>query len=208
MRRVSPMRQVNSMSPVNSGQAKETAMNRSKSRSTSRFTKIAVIFSLVAAIAIGWAAPAGAAPLYWDNAASAGLWIDDGATFNWSATLGGVAGVYTDSAWVGGSETIAHFEGTAGVVTLDSAGIASVGSISFDTDGYTLGNVVDNGTITLTGTGGNITTGAGLNTINSIIGGGVGLTKLGTATPAGPRSAMARCSSPSSSRCPPPASWP
>ncbi|TFG86126.1 MAG: hypothetical protein E4H18_04665, partial [Hyphomicrobiales bacterium] len=48
------------MSQVNSRQAKETAMNRSKSRSTSRFTRMAVVLSLVAAVATGWASPAGA----------------------------------------------------------------------------------------------------------------------------------------------------
>ena len=57
-----------------------------------------------------------------------------------------------------------------------SGTISSVNAITFTTDGYTLGGT---GTITLTGSGGNITTGAGSDTINATIAGSVGLTKLG-----------------------------
>ncbi len=140
----------------------------------------AVLVLSVAMAILGLAAgPANADPLYWDNAFSAplGSW-DEGITSNWSATLGG-GGLYDDSAWIGGSD--AHFEGTAGVVPL-SGTILSVNSIGFDTDGYTLGNAVNNGTIALTGAGGNITTGAGTDTIKSVIDGAVGLTKLGAGT--------------------------
>ena len=87
-------------------------MRGSTGSTRSRFLGVLFVLALVAAIATGWAAPAGAAPLYWDNAFSAavGFW-DDGTTFNWSATPGG-GGVYTDSAWVGGSD--AHFRARPG----------------------------------------------------------------------------------------------
>jgi autotransporter-associated beta strand protein len=113
--------------------------------------------------------PAHAATLYWS---STNTW-DDGTTSNWGTLSGGP---YTASAWVGGSD--ANFEGTAGTATV-SGTIASVKSITFATDGYTLSG---SGTITMTGAGGNITTGAGTDTISSAIAGSVGLTKAGTGT--------------------------
>ena len=57
--------------------------------------------------------------------------------------------------------------------------IASVNSVTFMNDGYTLSG---SGTITMTGTGGKITTGASTDTINCTIGGSVGLTKIGSGT--------------------------
>ena len=86
--------------------------------------------------------------MYFNAGASTPLtWIDNGATQNWSATQGGVGGVYTDSWWLGGSD--AYFEGTAGTVGV-SGTIGSVNSITFSVDGYTLSS----GTINLTGAGG------------------------------------------------------
>jgi hypothetical protein len=66
MWRVSFMKQVNSMSPVNStdtvnsGQAKEMAMSGS---TRSRFLGVLFVLALAAAL---WASPAGAATLTWD----------------------------------------------------------------------------------------------------------------------------------------------
>ena len=105
--------------------------------------------------------------LYWSGT---GTW-DDGITTNWGVAPGGP---YNVSAWVGGANAI--FEGTAGTVSV-SGTIASVGSITFTTDGYTL----QTGSLTLTGAGGNITTGAGANTISTVIG-GTAVTKLGSGT--------------------------
>ena len=105
------------------------------------------------------------ADLYWSGT---GTW-DNGTSTNWGVTPGGP---YNVSAWVSGANAI--FEGTAGTVTI-SGTIASVGSITFTTDGYTL----QTGVLTLTGADGNITTGAGTNTINAVIGGTV-VTKFRT----------------------------
>ena len=107
-------------------------------------------------------------PLYWSGT---GTW-DQGVTGNWSRVSGGLY----NQTWTGGK---AVFEGTPGTITGASSGVNSVNSITFNTDGYTLGG---SGTITMTGTGGNITTGAGTDTINCIIGGSVGLTKGGSGT--------------------------
>ena len=61
--------------------------------------------------------------------------------------------------WIDGSD--AHFEGLGDVVNV-SGTINSVNSITFDVDNYRLSN----GTITLTGSRRNITTGSGTDTIN------------------------------------------
>ena len=123
---------------------------------------------LVGLLAFGSVGTASAAPMYWSGP---GTW-DDGATSNWGAAPGGPYA----SPWAGGSD--AHFEGDANTVTVDAAGIASVNAITFDVDGYTIGG----GTITLTGAGGVITTGAGTDIIISTIAGAVGLTKTGAGT--------------------------
>ena len=69
------------------------------------------------------------------------------------------------------------FGGTSGTVTVSGA-INSVNSLTFDADSYTLSG----GTLTLTGNGANITTGAGVDTIRSAITGSAGLTKSGVGT--------------------------
>jgi autotransporter-associated beta strand protein len=97
---------------------------------------------------------------------------DQGTTAKWAYQTGGP---YNQN-WNSGSNAV--FEGTAGTVTV-SGTISSVNSISFATDGYTLGGT---GTITLVGSGGSITTGAGSNTISCMIAGSMGLTKLGPGT--------------------------
>ncbi len=124
----------------------------------------------------GWcllalATPAAQAGTLWFNSASGTVW-DDGSTADWSA-IGPGSPSYT-SVWTDGSD--ACFQGAAGTVSVGSIG--SVNSITFSTDGYSLGG----GAITLTGAGGNVTTGSGSDTIGSTITGSVGLTKLGTGT--------------------------
>ena len=136
-----------------------------------RSTRFGSVLVVVSVLALGLAGQANAS-LFWDTAQSAGSWIDDGTTLNWGA---GTGGPY-DQVWASASD--AHFEGTAGAVTVDASGIASVNSITFDVDGYTLSG----GPITMTGAGGNVTTGAGSDTISSVIAGSVGLTKAGAGT--------------------------
>ena len=131
----------------------------------SRFLGVLFVLALAAVCALGLAGTANADPLYWSGT---GTW-DDGNTPKWGIASNGPY----DANWIGGYD--ARFEGTAGAVTV-SGTINSVGAIYFDANDYTLGS----GTIKLTGAGGNITTIAGNNTINSIIDGSVGLTKNGT----------------------------
>jgi fibronectin-binding autotransporter adhesin len=111
-----------------------------------------------------------AAPLYFSSSAGT-TWDDSSVNADWSSVSGGP---YT-SFWSDGSS--AQFEGVAGNVNVLGT-IASVNSITFAVDGYSFSG----GTINLSGAGGNITTGAGTDTIGSTLGGAVGLTKLGTGT--------------------------
>jgi autotransporter-associated beta strand protein len=107
-------------------------------------------------------------PLYQSGG---GNW-NQNSTTNWSRVSGGSP----IQPWTAGS---AVFEGSAGTVTVASGGVASVNSITFTTDGYMLAG---SGAITLTGAGGNITTGTGTDTIGCPLAGSVGLTKNGTGT--------------------------
>jgi autotransporter-associated beta strand protein len=103
------------------------------------------------------------------DASSANTW--DYTTANWWQQNGDHAQVWTD-----GSD--ACFQGVAGTVTVADT-IASVNSITFGVDGYTLAG----GTIALTGPIGSIaTTDNGAATVNSVLAGSVGLTKMGTGT--------------------------
>ena len=70
------------------------------------------------------------------------------------------------------------FEGTAGAVTIGGtpANITSVGGITFNTTGYTIGS----GTLTLTAAPTTITTSAAAATINSVVAGTVSMTAAGT----------------------------
>ena len=111
-----------------------------------------------------------AAGLYFSSAAGT-VWDDSAVNANWSTVSGGPYSQF----WTDGSD--AYFEGTAGVVSVQNT-IASVNSLNFSVDGYTLSG----GSITLTGAGGNITTGTGTDVISSQLGGAVGLTKLGSGT--------------------------
>jgi fibronectin-binding autotransporter adhesin len=142
------------------------------SKGTKGISKKSMLAWAVAAASMGLfgAKQVAAGPLYFSDVGGPKTW-DNGSTSDWATTSGGS---YTNL-WTGGSD--AFFEGTPGTVNV-SGNIASVNSITFSTDNYTLSG----GTITLTGAGGNITTGSGADTINSIIAGSVGLTKLGTGT--------------------------
>lgn len=106
-----------------------------------------------------------ATTLYLDAAGGTTTW--DYSTSNWS-TGGGSA-----TTWLNDSD--ASFKGTGGTVNA-SDNIASVNSLTFGT-AYSL----NGGTITLTGVGGNITT-SSIATIQSVLAGAVGLTKLGAGT--------------------------
>jgi len=130
------------MSQANSGKAKETTM----SGSISRFTRMAAIFSLVAAGAIGWAGPAAATPLYWDqNGITAGAGVDPTGTWGtsdfWNSdSTGGGGGAFqiptanTDDLYFvagpsGGSGSAAY------VVTVSGAQAAR--SLNFQCSGTT-----------------------------------------------------------------------
>ena len=102
-----------------------------------------------------------------------GIW--DLASFNWTSTGGA-----TNSIWLNGDA--ANFAGTSGgVVSIGSSVVA--GSLTFDPTGdfstYTLQS--QTGVETLTLSGPQITTNQDA-TINAILGGSVGLTKLGAGT--------------------------
>ncbi len=105
---------------------------------------------------------------YFSDAGGPKTW-DNGTTFDWASHS---LGPYI-APWYNGAN--AYFEGIAGIVNVGET-INSVNSITFNVDGYTLGGSM----ITLTGAGGNITTGAGTDSIESPLGGSVGLTKLGS----------------------------
>ena len=100
-----------------------------------------------------------------------GTW-DNSTTTNWAVTSGG-SQIQT---WAAGKD--AAFGGTPGTVNVAET-IASVNSLTFMSDGYTLSGT---GTVTMTGARGKITTGAGTDTINCIIDGSAGLTKIGPGT--------------------------
>ena len=99
-----------------------------------------------------------------------------GQTDDWTKPLAWVDALTgTRYTWDGNlSYSEAVFSGTAGTVTVN--GSINADAILFQTDGYT----VNSGTVTLVG--GNITTGNGADTINSVLAGSVGLTKLGAGT--------------------------
>jgi fibronectin-binding autotransporter adhesin len=118
------------------------------------------------------AAPVGAQTNYFWNAPTGGTETWDTATQRWSTTTGGPV----DYTWTNSGLEIANFGNSAGTVTLGT-GITTFG-VNFSVSGYTItGN-----TLTLAGAGGVIDTGAFDATVNSIIAGGVGLTKNGTGT--------------------------
>ena len=118
----------------------------------------------VATGGLGFAPPASAAPMYWS---SSGTW---GTSPQWSNTSGSG---YTQ-AWIASSNAV--FEGSAGTVTV--SGNQSAASLQFTTDGYLL----TGGSVTLTASGGSITTGPARDEIDSVLAGTVGLTTYGGGT--------------------------
>ena len=149
----------------------------SRSRQASHSSWARILLGWIAAVSLvllaAAASPLAAGTLYFSDAGGPLTW-DDGTTALWSSASGGP---YM-SLWSSGADAV--FEGTAGSVTVTGP-IGSVNSIAFATDGYTL-DAGAGGLITLTGAGGNISTGSGSDTINAAIGGAVGLTKLGSGT--------------------------
>jgi fibronectin-binding autotransporter adhesin len=106
--------------------------------------------------------------LIFDAAGDPQFW--DYTTMDWVGAYG------VRSAWIDGCD--AHFIGAPGVVTV-SGSINSVNSLTFLGSNY----ILSGGTITLTGSGGWISTqSGGTNTIGSVIAGSVGLTKDGSGT--------------------------
>jgi fibronectin-binding autotransporter adhesin len=116
-----------------------------------------------------------ATSLFWDTANASGLQGGSGtwstAVTNWNTVInpGGNGRVV----WAQNSD--AFFE-TSGPAPITVSGTVNVNSITFDGTGYN----VSSGALTLTGAGGNITANQNA-TITSVIGGSVGLTKLGAA---------------------------
>jgi hypothetical protein len=97
---------------------------------------MAVIFSLVAAVAIGWAGPAGAATLTWDaDGATAGQTDGAGVWLGTNQWWDGAA----NQDWVSGSDANFGNGGAGGAVTLASP--TAVGSLTMSafTGTYTLG---------------------------------------------------------------------
>jgi autotransporter-associated beta strand protein len=96
----------------------------------------------------------------------------DTSTQDWSTTAGGT-GNYT---WTNSGSERANFNVAGGAVTVAAGGINGYG-INVTGSNY----VFSGGPLTLTGTGGIVNASANA-TINSVIGGSVGLTKVGTGT--------------------------
>ena len=107
-----------------------------------------------------------AGPLYWSGS---GTW-DNAASVDWGTSS---AGPYNVTIWLGGSD--ANFVGSPGAVIV-SGSVASVRSMTFSADGYTL----NGGSIGMTTSGGSINVApGGTATINSLLTGTVGLTLAG-----------------------------
>ena len=77
-------------------------------------------------------------------------------------------------AWTNSSDAV--FEGTAGTVAIN--GNPQANTVTFNTDGY----LITGGSLTLSGAGGNVTTGSGTDTIASVVQGTVGFNKNGAGT--------------------------
>jgi autotransporter-associated beta strand protein len=132
------------------------------------------VVPILAAWLITLAVPATAAAQtnYFWNAPTGGTGAWDTANPSWSTLTTGPL----DYTWSNLDMGIANFGGTGGTVTLDAGGITASG-VNFSVSGYML----TGGTLTLAGAG-VVDTGAFNATINSVIGGSVGLTKNGTGT--------------------------
>lgn len=115
---------------------------------------------------------------YWDSNGGTGLQVGSGdwdtsggnGNRNWAPNPDGSGRGY----WVNGNDAFFEASGTAIVTVI---GTMQATSITFNGTGYT----VAGGTVSLTGTGGNITTNASAS-ISATLNGSVGLTKLGAGT--------------------------
>jgi autotransporter-associated beta strand protein len=139
------------------------------------------LFPAILAVVFGSFSPstATAGPLYWDTdntpllQAGDGTWSTvqiDATSQRWSNLPTGT----TPAAWTQNSDAIFETSGTSAVTV---SGTVNVNSITFNGTGYTISGEP----LTLTGTGGLITTNASA-IINAPLQGTVGLTKLGNAT--------------------------
>jgi fibronectin-binding autotransporter adhesin len=143
---------------------------------TRRLAGLSIVFLLTVLALLPAAELRAATALYFDAEGGTKTW--DYSSLNWSSD----PGPPYDRAWADGSDAV--FEGAGGVVNV-SGTINSVNSLYFAVSGYTVGSSPNSGTISLTGSGGNITTLSGTTTINSSItyvGPNTGLTKLGDGT--------------------------
>ncbi|MBZ9996199.1 autotransporter-associated beta strand repeat-containing protein [Mesorhizobium sp. BH1-1-4] len=132
---------------------------------------------LAASLLVGIAAtPAGATDRYWDaNSTSPGLggtgiWNTTSALWNNQTEAGPMV------IWSNGALDDAFFVGTVGTVNLGAP--VTVHNLTFGVSGYTL----TGGSLTLGGAAPTIDSGTGTATINSIIAGSAGLTKVGAGT--------------------------
>ncbi len=150
-----------------------TYTNRS---SNSLRKSVIAISGLASVLILGSANALLGAPLYWDISNGTGL---DAGNGTWST----ISGDWNTSAspasqgrdgWANPSEAFFNASGTS-LVTV--SGTVQVNSIAFNGTGYTIAGT----TLTLTGVGGNITVNADA-AISAVLGGTVGLTKLGAAT--------------------------
>jgi autotransporter-associated beta strand protein len=110
------------------------------------------------------------------NLYSSGTKTWDTSTANWGTVTGGP---YTTATWINSDSGGAVFQGTAGIVTINSS--VSAHSLVFDTAGYTIAR---SGSATLTINGNTATNGFFVNenaTISSVIAGSHGLIKNGNA---------------------------
>jgi fibronectin-binding autotransporter adhesin len=121
---------------------------------------------------LGIATPAKAQTDYYWNAPNGGIGPWDLTTQNWATLVAGPV----DYTWLNNGNERANFGNTAGTVTLGT-GITAFG-VNFSTSGY----IITGDTLTLAGAGGVVDTSTFDATINSIIGGAVGLTKSGQGT--------------------------
>jgi fibronectin-binding autotransporter adhesin len=117
---------------------------------------------------------------YWDGAQTIANSTVNGGTATWDATTTN----WTDStgnvnaSWPGAS-AVPVFQGTAGTVTVN--GTQSIGGITFNTSGYIIGNVAENGTLSGAVASNVLTAGAGISaTINSVLAGANAFDKQGT----------------------------
>jgi autotransporter-associated beta strand protein len=150
-------------------------------------------FCTIVALSLAFSTPQlSAAPIYWDinsdtlgagGATPSGTWASSGTTWSTSSLGSATTSAYTTS----NADDLFFSAGTdaSGAYTIDLTTSQDAGSLTFEEGTATISGT--GGIITLAGAGGNITVNGALspvigNNTTTIIGGAVGLTKLGTGT--------------------------